>query len=89
MTVFKAYTPEATQAAQLAVAVLRGDMNSDLVNRQIDNGQKSVSSVILTPVAVTQRNIRETVVRDGLYTIPQICTSAYASACQRIGLTQG
>ena len=89
MTVFKAYTPEATQAAQLAVAVLRGDMNSALVNRQIDNGQKSVSSVILTPVAVKQDNIRETVVRDGLNTIPQICTSAYASACQRIGLTQG
>jgi D-xylose transport system substrate-binding protein len=89
MTVFKAYTPEATQAAQLAVAVLNGDTSSDLVNRQIDNGEKSVSSVILTPVAVTQDNIRDTVVRDGLYTVPQICTSAYASACTRIGLTQG
>lgn len=89
MTVFKAYTPEATQAAQLAVALLRGDTNSDLVNRQVDNGQKDVSSVILTPVAVTQENIRDTVVRDGLYTIPEICTSAYASACSRIGLTQG
>ncbi len=89
MTVFKAYTPEATQAAQLAVALLRGDANSALINRRINNGQKSVSSVILTPVAVTQRNIRDTVVRDGLYTIPQICTSAYASACRRIGLTQG
>jgi D-xylose transport system substrate-binding protein len=89
MTVFKAYTPEATQAAQLAVALLNGDTSSDLVNRQLDNGKKSVPSVILTPVAVTQRNIRDTVVRDGLYTIPQICTSAYASACRRIGLTQG
>lgn len=89
MTVFKAYTPEATQAAQLAVALLRGDTDSDLVNRQIDNGQKSVSSVILTPVAVTQDNIRETVVRDGLYTVPEICTSAYATACRRIGLTEG
>jgi len=89
MTVFKAYTPEATQAAQLAVAVLRGDTSSDLVNRQIDNGMKDVPSVILTPVAVRQDNIRDTVVRDGLYTIPQICTSAYASACRRIGLTEG
>jgi D-xylose transport system substrate-binding protein len=89
MTVFKAYTPEATQAAQLAVALLNGQTSSDLVNRQIDNGMKDVPSVILTPVAVTQDNIRDTVVRDGLYTIPQICTSAYASACSRIGLTQG
>ncbi len=89
MTVFKAYTPEATQAAQLAVALLNGDTSSDLVNRQIDNGMKTVPSVILTPVAVKQDNIRETVVRDGLYTIPQICTAAYEDACRRIGLTQG
>ena len=89
MTVFKAYTPEATQAAQLAVALLNGDTSSDLVNRQIDNGMKEVPSVILTPVAVTQDNIRDTVVRDGLYTVDQICTSAYAAACRRIGLTQG
>ncbi|HEX5146782.1 MAG TPA: sugar ABC transporter substrate-binding protein [Conexibacter sp.] len=87
MTVYKAYTPEATQAAQLAVSLLRGDRSSTLVNRQINNGQKSVSSVILTPIAVTVRNIRDTVVRDGLYTVPQICTSAYASACRRAGLT--
>jgi len=89
MTVFKAYTPEATQAAQLAVALLNGDTSSDLVNRQLDNGKKQVPSVILTPVAVKQDNIRDTVVRDGLYTVDQICTSAYASACRRIGLTQG
>jgi D-xylose transport system substrate-binding protein len=89
MTVFKAYTPEATQAAQLAVAVLRGDTSSSLVNRQIDNGNKDVPSVILTPVAVKQDNINETVVRDGLYTIRQICTSAYRSACERAGLIQG
>jgi D-xylose transport system substrate-binding protein len=89
MTVFKAYTPEATQAAQLAVALLDGDASSGLVNRQINNGTKDVPSVILTPVAVTQRNIRDTVVRDGLYTVGQICTSAYAAACRRIGLSQG
>jgi D-xylose transport system substrate-binding protein len=89
MTVFKAYTPEATQAAQLAVALLRGETSSDLVNRQIDNGMKEVPSVILTPVAVKQDNIRDTVVRDGLYTVDQICTSAYAAACRRIGLSQG
>jgi D-xylose transport system substrate-binding protein len=87
MTVYKAYKPEATQAAQLAVALLNNQTSSDLTNRQLNNGQKSVPSVILTPVAVTTRNIADTVVRDGLYTVPQICTSAYASACRRIGLT--
>jgi D-xylose transport system substrate-binding protein len=89
MTVYKTYKQEATQAAQLAVALLNGETSSDLVNRQINNGQKDVPSVILRPVAVTQDTIDATVVRDGLYTIDQICTSAYAAACRRIGLTQG
>jgi D-xylose transport system substrate-binding protein len=89
MTVYKTYKQEATQAAQLAVALLRGETSSDLVNRQVDNGQKDVPSVILTPVAVTKDNIAETVVRDGLWTVDEICTSAYAEACRSIGLTEG
>lgn len=89
MTVYKTYKQEATQAAQLAVTLLRGETTSDLVNRQVNNGQKDVPSVILTPVAVTVRNIRDTVVRDGLWTVQEICTSAYATACARAGLAQG
>jgi len=89
MTVYKTYKEEATQAAQLAVALLNGDTSSDLVNRQINNGQKDVPSVILRPVAVTRDNIRDTVVRDGLWTVQEICTPAYADACGRLGLTQG
>ncbi|HMJ04550.1 MAG TPA: sugar ABC transporter substrate-binding protein [Conexibacter sp.] len=89
MTVYKTYKEEAGQAAQLAVDLLNGETSSSLVNRQIDNGQKDVPSVILRPVAVTQDNIDETVVRDGLWTIDEICTPAYAAACRRIGLTQG
>jgi D-xylose transport system substrate-binding protein len=86
MTVYKTYKQEAGQAAELAVALLGGDTDSDLVNRQINNGQKDVASVILRPVAVTQDNIGDTVVRDGLWTVDEICTPAYAAACRRIGL---
>lgn len=89
MTVYKAYRPQAYQAAELALTLLRGETSSDLVNRQLDNGMKDVPSVILDPVAVTQDNIRDTVVADGLWTIDQICTAAYADACRRIGLSQG
>lgn len=89
MTVYKAVKQEAQGAAQLTQALLNGDTSSSVVNRQVSNGKKNVPSVILTPVAVTVRNIRDTVVRDGYWTVRQICTSAYASACQRAGLTQG
>jgi D-xylose transport system substrate-binding protein len=89
MTVYKAVKQEAQGAAQLTMAVLNGDTSSDIVNRQVNNGQKDVPSVILTPVTVTVRNINETVVRDDYWTIDQICTPAYAAACRRAGLTQG
>ena len=86
MTVYKAIKPEAEQAAQLAYDLLQGNTNSDLVNAQVDNGMKEVPSVILRPVAVTQDNIRTTVVRDGFWSVDQICTAAYQAACRRIGL---
>lgn len=89
MTVYKAVKEEARQAAELTVSVLNGDTSSDLVNEQIDNGMKDVPSVILTPVTVLQDDIQDTVVKDGYWTVQQICTSAYAAACKKIGLTQG
>jgi D-xylose transport system substrate-binding protein len=89
MTVYKAIKPEAQQAAQLAIDTLNGEKSSNLVNRQVNNGQKDVPSVILTPVAVTQSNIDSTIVKDGFWTVKQICTPAYAADCQKIGLTGG
>jgi D-xylose transport system substrate-binding protein len=89
MTVYKTVKQEAQSAAELTMAVLNGDSSSDIVNRQVNNGQKDVPSVILTPVTVTVRNINDTVVRDDYWTVDQICTPAYAAACARAGLTQG
>jgi len=86
MTVYKAIKPEAEQAAQLAFDLLNGNTESDLVNDQVNNGMKDVPSVILRPVAVTQDNIRDTVVADGFWSVDQICTADYAAACRRIGL---
>jgi len=86
MTVYKAVKQEAAVAAKLTMTVLNGQASSPLVNAHVNNGKKAVPSVILTPVAVTVRNIRDTVVRDGYWTVAQICTSAYAAACARAGL---
>jgi D-xylose transport system substrate-binding protein len=87
MTVYKAYKPEAVDSAKIAVALAQGkSVPAGLVNQQVDNGKKKVPSVILTPIAVTKSNIQSTVVKDGLWTASQICTSAYKSACQAAGI---
>jgi D-xylose transport system substrate-binding protein len=87
MTVYKAAKPEADAAAEIAVALAKGDdVSSDLINQQIDNGQKKVPSVILTPVAVTKDNIKDTIVKDAFWTPKQLCTKAYAAACKEAGI---
>ncbi|NGO42823.1 ABC transporter substrate-binding protein, partial [Streptomyces sp. YC419] len=38
-------------------------------------------------ISLTADNIKDTVVKDGMYTIDQICTPKYKAACERAGLT--
>jgi D-xylose transport system substrate-binding protein len=87
MTVYKAIKPEAEATAQLAVALAKGeDPPEGLVKDKVPNGQKDVPSVLLTPVAVTADKVEGTVVKDGFWKVSQICTRAFASACQKAGL---
>jgi D-xylose transport system substrate-binding protein len=37
-------------------------------------------------VLLTRANIKDTVVADGLYSLAQICTPAYAADCRAAGL---
>ena len=85
MTVYKAYKPEADKTAELAVDLLKG--NKPTADATVNNGTKDVPSFLLKPVPVTKENVKDTVVKDGLWTAQQICTSAYASACSSIGLS--
>jgi D-xylose transport system substrate-binding protein len=85
MTVYKAIKPEAEAAAGMAVALLQGQ-KYPAANRTQNNGSKDVPSQLLTPVEVTVDNIKDTVVKDGFYTIKQICTKQFAADCKKAGL---
>jgi D-xylose transport system substrate-binding protein len=87
MTVYKAIKPEAEAAAELAVALVRGeDPPANLVNGETDNGMKAVPSVLLEPVAVTRENIQDTIVADEFWPVDEICSGRYASACEEAGI---
>jgi len=76
MTVYKAIKLEAAAAAELAVALAKGEaVPSTLQLSKVNNGSKDVPSVLLTPVAVTKDNIKSTVVADGFWTVPQILST--------------
>ncbi|GHE78410.1 solute-binding protein [Streptomyces spiralis] len=86
-TVYKAFKPEAEAAAQLAVNLLQGKDISSLatVTKTSGSGDK-VPSQLLPPVSVTKANIKDTVIKDKLYTVQDICTAEYAKACKAAGL---
>jgi D-xylose transport system substrate-binding protein len=86
-TVYKAFKPEADAAAQLAVNLLEGKSIDSLATQTMTNGSgDKVPSQLLTPVSVTVDNIKDTVIKDKLYTVDQICTAEYAAACKKAGL---
>ncbi|MFC8916954.1 substrate-binding domain-containing protein [Streptomyces sp. NPDC057116] len=88
MTVYKPFRLEAYAAAEMAVALVRGQRPDGVATSRVDSPTtKDIPSVLLTPVSVTAGNIEETVVKDGMYTIDQICTPKFAADCRRAGLT--
>ncbi len=87
MTVYKDIRFEAHDAATIAAALAQGKQPSaSLVKDKVDNGNKQVPSVLRVPVAVTQANIKDTIVKDKFWTVAQICTGPYAAGCKKIGL---
>ncbi|MEU5593422.1 substrate-binding domain-containing protein [Streptomyces sp. NPDC020298] len=86
-TVYKAFKPEADAAAQLAVNLLEGkDIKSLATTTQTSKSGDKVPSQLLTPVSVTKANIKDTVLKDKVYTVQEICTAEFAKACKAAGL---
>lgn len=82
MTVYKAIKPEAEMAAELAVALAKGQpAPAGRVNAKVNNGQKDVPSILLAPVAVTKDNVKSTVVADGFWKASELCAGEYKDAC--------
>lgn len=88
ITIEKPYKPEADAAATMAVNLAQGkELPETLTPTTVTSGSgQKVPSLLLTPVVVDKENIKDTVVKDGLYTIPEICTPTYADACREAGL---
>ncbi|MFB7111552.1 sugar ABC transporter substrate-binding protein [Streptomyces sp. NPDC056291] len=87
MSVYKPYGPEADAAAEMAVALAQGKSLDSIAKDKVDSPTtQSVPSVLVAVTSLTKENIQDTVVKDGVYTIPEICTAQYKAACDKIGL---
>jgi len=69
MTVYKPLREIATNAANLAVQLVRGQKPG--FNAQLNNGFKNVDTVLLKPVLLNKQNV-DLLVKDGFYTQAQL-----------------
>jgi D-xylose transport system substrate-binding protein len=87
MSVYKPYPTEADIAAEMAVALGKGEKLDSIAKTKVDSPTvKGVPSVLVPVVSLTQDNIKDTVIKDGIYTVGEICTAKYKSACDKLGL---
>ncbi|MFF4757859.1 substrate-binding domain-containing protein [Streptomyces sp. NPDC001292] len=87
MSVYKPYAPEADAAAEMAVALAQGKSLDSIAKDKVDSPTtKGVPSVLVEVTSLTKDNIQDTVVKDGVYTVAEICTAQYKAACDKIGL---
>jgi D-xylose transport system substrate-binding protein len=87
MSVYKPYAPEADAAAEMAVDLAQGKSLDSVAKDKVDSPTtKQVPSVLVPVTALTKDNIKDTVIKDGVYTVADICTAQYKAACDKIGL---
>jgi D-xylose transport system substrate-binding protein len=89
MTVYKSFPLEANAAAEMAVAKVQGrSIEFDaLAKDSVDSPTtKKIPAQLVPPVALTKKNIADTVIADGIYTVKQICTTEYKADCDALKL---
>ncbi|MDT0462309.1 substrate-binding domain-containing protein [Streptomyces gibsoniae] len=87
MSVYKPYAPEADAAAEMAVALAQGKALDSIAKDKVDSPTtKQVPSVLVPVQSLTKDNIKDTVIKDGVYTVADICTGQYKAACDKLGL---
>ncbi|SFE88746.1 D-xylose transport system substrate-binding protein [Actinacidiphila alni] len=86
-TIYKAYAPEAEATAEIAVDLLTGKDFKSIADTTATSGSgQTVPAHLIGATAVTKANIKDTVIKDKLYTVDQICTAEFAAACKAAGI---
>lgn len=87
MSVYKPYAPEASAAAEMAVALAQGKSLDSIAKDKVSSGSANdVPSVLVPVTSLTKDNVNDTVIKDGVYTAAEICTGKYKAACDKLGI---
>lgn len=71
MTIYKPIKKLATSAAEVAIAMAKGE-EVKTAGKTVDNGKKAVPSILLTPIQVDADNMMDTVIADGFHSREEV-----------------
>ena len=85
VSVYKPTKKEADAAAELAIALAKGEKLTAQTT-PVDNKTREVPSVLLEPIAITKDNIKEYLGEVDFPKVEDICAGKVAAKCKEIGL---
>ncbi|SCL19612.1 D-xylose transport system substrate-binding protein [Micromonospora nigra] len=86
MTVYKAIKEEAKAAADLAIALAKGERKDTGQTVKDPESGRDVPAVLLTPKAIYKENVKD-VIADGFVTKDEVCTGAFVQLCADAGIS--
>lgn len=81
LSVYTSIPDQAQAAVNLAAAIVGGEPTAPLAPQTIGSGENAIPALLLAPTPVTEENIAETVIADGLRTWAEICVDAVEQFC--------
>ena len=80
MTIYKPYSKEAQDAANIAKALIAGTAVTSITTStsQTPTAKAAIPSILETPITVDKTNIASTIIADHFYTKEQVCTGVPA-----------
>ena len=84
--IYKEYKPQAKIAGEMAVALLQGKKYPQ-ANKKANNGSVDVPSVYVPANAITRDQIKDTIIKDGIWKPSDICTGDAAADCKELGIS--
>jgi D-xylose transport system substrate-binding protein len=87
LTIYKAIKPQAETTAEIAVNLLKGKDIGSLTPKKVDSkSKKGVPAQLYSAKIVTKDNIKDTIIKDKVYEVGQICTPQFVKDCKAAGL---
>jgi D-xylose transport system substrate-binding protein len=84
--IYKEYKPQAKTAGEMAVALLQGKKYPG-ANKKVNNGTSDVPSVFVPANAITRDQIKDTIIKDGIWKASDLCKGDAAPDCKDLGIS--